>query len=181
MDPREAEERCQAVTERLAKVDPSEWTQLALSESAKLDPAQRALLLTVVGKQLEVREQAVTQRENASERAGRLPPQSRASLSDKIRKIGFLFGIGGLIVTLIFALLIPSPSPFQYFVFRVIIALGAAGFASSFTGFWKLKIKLGALALAATGGFAAFYVVYRLNPPILIFEAPPELNAEGRR
>lgn len=176
----DVQKRCDEVAQRLIGAKPQEYTKLALRESQNVPPAVRGLFLTILGKMLEEREAALTQREAeipaAKKRAARRDP-----ISISIRKIGFRVGIAGALVMLLLAVFIPSPTPFQYFVFRVVLALSAAGFAGGLTGFLNLRVKYQAVAIAATGGFAVLYMVYRWNPPALIFSTEPTDVAEAER
>jgi MFS family permease len=76
--------------------------------------------------------------------------------------------IGGLFVL---AIVIPNPTPFQYWVFRVILALAGAGIGAALPGFITVKLPLLAKGLLHAGGaLAMFAIIYLVNPPRL---APP--------
>lgn len=85
------------------------------------------------------------------------------SMWEKITAISF----GGvfIVVILIMAILYPSPTPFQFFVFRVVLSLAAAGVGGVLSGF--LHVAFGSVEkpwLRAGGALAVFAVVYLLNP-----------------
>jgi hypothetical protein len=63
------------------------------------------------------------------------------------------------------ALAVPDPKPFQYFIFRVAIALGAGGTAAGLPGFFEFKAKWKVVAFSATGAVGVFVLVYWWNPP----------------
>ena len=70
-----------------------------------------------------------------------------------------------LLLLLAIAIFFPYPSPFQYVVFRVTLALVAGGIGGILTGF--LLVRFGAAEnpwLKAGGGLAMCAVVYFLNP-----------------
>lgn len=75
--------------------------------------------------------------------------------------------IGGLtiITTLVLAIKIPQPTVFQFWVFRVITALGSAFLGAVIPGFVELDGSIGEIAIRAGGAIALFLVVYLLNPP----------------
>jgi len=80
-----------------------------------------------------------------------------------------------LICLLVIAVFIPEPKPFQIFVFRVVLALAAAGFGATIPGFLKVELPLWKKGLiSATRAIALFVVVYKVNPQELIHQpAPP--------
>ena len=55
-------------------------------------------------------------------------------------------------IILILVVLIPCPSKTQFFVFRVLLAIGAAGFVVIIPGYYKLRIK----SIKASGPIAIF-------------------------
>jgi hypothetical protein len=78
--------------------------------------------------------------------------------------LAFVFGVVFVSVLLIVALLVPEPKPFQYTVFRIVLALAAAGVAAVIPGIlmvnpWKW--------LRAGGALAVFVIVYFYAPAAL--------------
>jgi len=71
---------------------------------------------------------------------------------------------------LIIAIFIKDPSPFQYFVFRAVLAISAAAFAAVIPGI--LNLKLGTW-LQAGGAFAVLVLVYLFSPANLVTSPPP--------
>ena len=53
----------------------------------------------------------------------------------------FAFGIGALLLGLLLAVLIPTPTLFQKAIFTVVIGLGGAGFATAISGFLEVSSK----------------------------------------
>lgn len=94
-----------------------------------------------------------------------------ASLSNtKSERLGaFAFGACFLGAMLLIALRFPSPSPFQYTVFRVVLALSAAGVASLLPGSLRVEIPV---SVRAGGAVAVFVIVYFLNPVQLLAPSP---------
>lgn len=74
-------------------------------------------------------------------------------------------GLFLILVSMVLAVIFPQPTDFQFFIFRVAIALavGALGFALS--GFISVTIGNG---VRATGGAALFLIVYKFNPGRLL-------------
>jgi len=78
-----------------------------------------------------------------------------------------------LALIMVIAIFIKNPTPFQMFVFRVVLSLAAAGFGATIPGFLKIELPLwGKGLISATGAIALFVLVYQVNPPELI--QPPE-------
>jgi hypothetical protein len=82
----------------------------------------------------------------------------------------YLFGVAFVVVMLMIAVLFPRPTVFQVFVFRVVLALAAAGVAAMIPGF--LNVELGT-AVCAGGAIAVFVIIYFLNPASLVADTEP--------
>jgi hypothetical protein len=85
------------------------------------------------------------------------------------KKLGWSFGVFFVIVLLILAIEFPKPTPFQLFVFRVVLALAASGVGGILSGF--LTVAFGNAKkpwLQAGGGLAIFAIVYLVNPAQLV-------------
>ncbi len=80
-------------------------------------------------------------------------------------RLAIASGLAFLTTILVLALAFPRPSSFQYFVFRTILGIALAGFASSLPGF--LNISLGR-TVRAGGALGVFAASYFLNPARLI-------------
>jgi hypothetical protein len=77
----------------------------------------------------------------------------------------FAFGILFLVAILILANAFSEPTPFQYNVFRIILASAAAGFAAMIPGLLSLELhQTTGFVLRAAGALAVFSLVYFLNP-----------------
>src|SRR6266550_4129852 len=86
--------------------------------------------------------------------------------SNRADKIGVLiFAVIFLVGMLAIALAVPNPTSSQFFVFRVVLALAAAGVAWFIPGFIDVDIRFPKVAIRATGAIAVFVIVYLLNPP----------------
>ena len=83
---------------------------------------------------------------------------------------------------MILALFFPRPTDFQYTVFRIILALSAAGVGAVIPGFIEAKIKT---ILQAGGAIAVFVVVYFFDPARRLVaasgESVPEENKQPKR
>lgn len=91
--------------------------------------------------------------------------------SQKEKIATFVFGIGFLIGLVVLAIFFPKPTPFQYVVFRVILALAAAGFAAFIPGFIHAEIKH---TIRAGGALAVFIVVYFFSPASILSTPPSQ-------
>lgn len=76
------------------------------------------------------------------------------------KKWSIISGILLLLLLLVVFLLIPCPSPSQKFLFRILIALAAAGFSATIAG----KIQFNNKIITAAGPIAIFAIIYFLNP-----------------
>jgi hypothetical protein len=81
------------------------------------------------------------------------------------RLLALIFGISFITAILVLAVAFPSPSAFQYQVFRIVLALAAAGFVSMTPGFIEVTISK---FLRAGGALAVFAIVYFYNPAALV-------------
>jgi hypothetical protein len=79
----------------------------------------------------------------------------------KEKLIAVICGVIFVSVILVISILIPNPSPFQYTVFRIVLALAAAGFVSMTPGFIEAKISNW---LRAGGALAVFVIVFFYSP-----------------
>ncbi|MEO6117885.1 MAG: DUF4019 domain-containing protein [Methylotenera sp.] len=82
----------------------------------------------------------------------------------------FIFGTVFVITILVVALLVPDPTTFQVFVFRVILSLAAGGVAAMIPGFINVEISS---FLRAGGALAVFAILYFLNPTELVASTDP--------
>ncbi len=89
----------------------------------------------------------------------------------------FVFGTAFLIALTVLSLFFPEPKPFQYLVFRVILALAAAGFAAFIPGFIHVEIKP---AIRAGGALAVFVVIYFFSPATIVSKRPEEKSHNDR-
>lgn len=79
-------------------------------------------------------------------------------------KIVLLIGLISMVTVFITILKFPNPTKPQLQVFRVILAISAASFASVIPGFVELETTTH-LTLSAGGAIAIFILVYLVNPP----------------
>lgn len=78
-----------------------------------------------------------------------------------------LFGFGSTFVValLILAIFFPEPSPFQYFVFRLVLALAASGISASIPGFLEVEVSN---MVKGSGALAVFVIVFFFSPASLV-------------
>lgn len=92
------------------------------------------------------------------------------------RVLAFIFGVAFVAFLVAVALLVPNPTEFQYIVFRIVLALAAAGVAVTFSGFLHITVSTW---IKAGGALAVFVIVFFYNPARLVVqpEAEPEAVA----
>lgn len=83
------------------------------------------------------------------------------------RYVAFSFGVVFVVTLLVLAITFPSPTPFQYMVFRLVLSLAAAGVAAMIPGF--IAVQVGEWARAG-GALAVFVLSYFYNPAALVVE-----------
>lgn len=78
--------------------------------------------------------------------------------------------IGALFASIILlaAILIPNPTPTQFFIFRGIFAVSLAAIAAIIPGLLTVESRFQQFSVRATGAIAVFVIVWMLNPPALI-------------
>ena len=93
------------------------------------------------------------------------------------RKGAYIFGIIFVTVILVIAIFIPAPSSFQYVVFRIVLALAAAGVIAMVPGFINLEIGN---FVRAGGASAVFATVFFFSPAKLVVQPtwPNPLESE---
>ncbi len=86
----------------------------------------------------------------------------------------FAFGVIFITSMIVLAFKYPHPTPIQYLVMRIVLALSSAGIAGIFTGFIAVNIPgIGVAAqpiVTAGGALAVFAVVYFKSPAALVAE-----------
>ena len=87
------------------------------------------------------------------------------------QKTAFGFGAILVLIMLAIAFICPSPTPFQYTIFRIVLALASAGIAAMIPGF--INVEVGT-AVRAGGAIAVFAIVYFFSPAAL---PAPQSNA----
>ncbi|MCI5218454.1 MAG: DUF1566 domain-containing protein [Candidatus Electrothrix sp. LOE2] len=112
------------------------------------------------------------------DRKTKTPPEGElaqvlAVLEANTTLLAFLFGLCFVAALLVLAIWFPNPTAFQYTVFRITLALAAAGIAGVIPGMIRLTVHPGtALMIHAGGALAVFVMVYLLAPAKLPTEQP---------
>jgi hypothetical protein len=102
-------------------------------------------------------------------------PQIRALLGElpvsksTEKLIALIFGVIFVAAILALAVIFPQPTQFQYIVFRIVLAIAAAGFVSMTPGFLEITVSNW---LRAGGALAVFVVVFFWNPAALVAPSP---------
>ncbi len=79
--------------------------------------------------------------------------------------VAFVFGVTFVVTLIILAIKFPHPTPFRYNVFRIVLALAAAGVAAMIPGFINLAFNPTTEFLVRAGGaIAVFVIVFFFNP-----------------
>ena len=87
-------------------------------------------------------------------------------MSKKAQQVSaFVFGVTFLGILVILAIGFPTPTPFQYTAFRIVLALAAAGVAGMIPGFLSIVVSRW---IRASGALAVFVIVYFYNPASLV-------------
>ncbi len=95
-----------------------------------------------------------------------------AVLEARTKLLAFFFGLCFVTALLVLAIWFPNPTSFQYTVFRITLALAAAGVAGVIPGMIRLKEHPGtSLMIHAGGALAVFVIVYLLAPAALPSES----------
>jgi hypothetical protein len=79
--------------------------------------------------------------------------------------IAFVFGVVFLIALITLAVRFPRPTSFQYSIFRIVMALAAAGVAAMIPGFLDVQVTATTRFLIRAGGaIGVFVIVYFFKP-----------------
>jgi hypothetical protein len=95
-------------------------------------------------------------------------PQTSSGPSTWEKIAVFVFGLIFVVVLLVMAIAVPNPTEFQLLVFRIVLALAAAGVAAIIPGFLNIESRTALYAVRAGGAMGVFLLVYLVNPPALI-------------
>lgn len=79
--------------------------------------------------------------------------------------IAVCFGAAFLVAILAMAVVFPSPTAFQYTVFRIVLAISAAGFAAMIPGFLEVTVNN---YVRAGGALAVFVIIFFFSPANLV-------------
>ena len=105
------------------------------------------------------------------------PPSSPAAPSspDWDKVLAFAFGAFFAIVMLLIALFDRDPTPFGILIYRVVLALVAAGIGAVIPGMIEVNVQP---FIRAGGAIALFVIVFWFNPPSLL-PKPPQRPQPG--
>ena len=91
--------------------------------------------------------------------------------TDKI--LAFVFGVVFIVVLLLVAVFDRNPTPLAIFIYRVILALAAAGIGAVIPGMIDVNV---APVIRAGGAVALFIIIYWFRPADLVAQNPPPPN-----
>ena len=94
------------------------------------------------------------------------------------RQVAVAFGKVFVITMLALAVWVPNPTPFQYTVFRIVLALATAGLAATIPGFIEVTFPNW---IRAGGALAVFVIVFFYNPASLVVPTPSPSSAQSAR
>ena len=88
----------------------------------------------------------------------------------------FIFGFIFISALLIIAVILPTPTHFQKWIFQIILALASAGIAASIPGVIDIKIsdKIPGAVIRASGAIAVFVIIYFFNPVQFVVDTTPD-------
>jgi hypothetical protein len=95
--------------------------------------------------------------------------------------VGVVVGVALIFLLLAAAYLVPSPTVFQIFVLRAVLAAAVAAFAGILPGFLHVGWLSKRSYLRAGGALAVFIVIWLVNPPALISESKQVTAPESPR
>jgi hypothetical protein len=79
--------------------------------------------------------------------------------------VAFVFGLVFVITLIVLAIKFPKPTPFQYTIFRSVLALAAAGIAAMVPGFLTINLsETNKFLISAGGALGVFVIVFFFNP-----------------
>ena len=79
-----------------------------------------------------------------------------------------ILGVMFIVTLIVLAIYIPNPTAFQWFIFRVVLALSAGAVGAIIPGFLSINITLlQGIGISAGGAMAFFLLIYKFNPPPL--------------
>lgn len=81
------------------------------------------------------------------------------------RLLVFIFGVAFITTILVIAIFIPEPKPFQWNIFKTVLALAGAGVAAFIPGFIEIEINK---IVRAGGALAVFVLLFFNNPANLV-------------
>lgn len=83
--------------------------------------------------------------------------------------MAFIFGVTFVVTLIVLAVRFPNPTPFQYNVFRTVLALAAAGVGALIPGLLNVELSRAAgLLVRAGGALAVFVLTFFFNPAKLL-------------
>lgn len=103
-------------------------------------------------------------------------PKVDKHVAPTISLAGFVVGVVGIASVLLLVAINPTPTQAQWIVFKIVLALGSAGFAMALTGFISVNMELGKkVAINAGGSLAVFVVVFFWDPASKLVNYGPSL------
>lgn len=90
---------------------------------------------------------------------------TEAKTPEPVSKTSMWLGAALIVVILLLVIFIPCPSATQYFVFRIVIALAAAGLVAVIPGALKINLTNG---ITASGAIAVFAILYFFDPASVV-------------
>jgi hypothetical protein len=88
--------------------------------------------------------------------------------------------LGLLILSVVLALVVPSPTATQQVVFRVVLCLAAGGVAAAVPGDLHLEGKIVGIQIDAAGGLGIFVLTYLVSPKVFGGAGRAPGRAKGR-
>ena len=94
-------------------------------------------------------------------RRGRVAPPSPVDRFAQDRIAVSIFAVVFVAILIAISIFFPTPTPFQYLVFRIALAVAAGGVAGFLPGMIYVEIKS---SIRVTGALAVFVITYFFSP-----------------
>ncbi|EBQ0177350.1 hypothetical protein AXN64_21110 [Salmonella enterica subsp. enterica] len=82
--------------------------------------------------------------------------------------VGLIIGVFFSLMVLVLAMVIPNPTPTQFFIFRGVFSVALSAVSAIIPGFLNVESRFQQFSIRATGAIAIFIIVWFLNPPELV-------------
>ncbi len=89
-----------------------------------------------------------------------IPPCRPNGRTQADKFLAYVFGVGAIVILLIIAIFYPNPSHHSQLIFRVVLAIAAAGLGAVIPGIFDVPVSVYIRASGALALFAAVFFFY---------------------